>query len=50
MNDQEKLQLQRMLKENDVENQTPKIRELKHSHLIKKDVEQMLKMKHIHKL
>lgn len=48
MNDQEKLQLQRMIKENDVENQTPKIRELKHSQLIKKDVEQMLRIKLMH--
>lgn len=45
MNDQEKLQLQRMIKENDVENQTSKIRELKHSELIKKDVIKMLRIK-----
>ena len=49
MNDQEKLQLQRMIKENDVDNQTPKIRELKHSQLIKEDVEQMLKINTMYK-
>lgn len=49
MNDQEKLQLQRMIKENDVENLTPKIRELKHSQLIKEDVEQMLRIKIMYK-
>tara|TARA_Y100000389_G_C17468902_1_gene528386 strand:+ start:663 stop:1130 length:468 start_codon:yes stop_codon:yes gene_type:complete len=46
MNDEEKLQLQRMIKENDVENQTSKIRELKHSELIKLDVAKMLRIKH----
>ena len=36
MNDQQRLKLNEMLKANDVEDQTDKIRELKHSKRIKK--------------
>ena len=38
MNDKDRLQLQQMLKANDFEDQTSKIRTLKHSELIKNDV------------
>tara|TARA_B100001093_G_C26756657_1_gene983759 strand:- start:874 stop:1377 length:504 start_codon:yes stop_codon:yes gene_type:complete len=48
MNDKQRLQLKQMIKDNDVEDQTQKIRAIKHSGLIKKDVVmmQMLKSKH----
>jgi hypothetical protein len=45
MNDNERLQLQRMIKANDVEETTDKIRRLKHSQQIKTDVEQYLQLK-----
>ena len=41
MNDLQKLKLQEMIKVNDVEDQTNKIRELKHSDLIRRDMIQM---------
>ncbi len=41
MNDSQKLKLQEMIKANDVEDQTNKIRELKHSELIRRDMIQM---------
>ena len=39
MNENEKLQLQKMIKMNNVEDQTHQIRNLKHSQLIKKDIQ-----------
>ena len=39
MNDNERLHLQKMIKENNVEETTEKIRRLKHSHYIKNDVD-----------
>ena len=45
MNDFERLKLQEMIKTNDVEDQTNKIRKLKHSEKIKSDVEKMKKLK-----
>jgi hypothetical protein len=45
MNKNERLQLQRMIKANDVEETTGKIRRLKHSRQIKADVEQYLQLK-----
>ena len=39
MNKNERLQLERMIKANDVEETTDKIRQLKHSHKIKADVD-----------
>ena len=44
MNDNDKLQLQKMIKANDVEDQTEKIRNLKHSLLIKADVSKLAKI------
>lgn len=45
MNDLERLNLQKMIKENDVENNTTLIRSLKHSKLIHDDVDRLLKIK-----
>ena len=45
MNKNERLQLERMIKANDVEETTDKIRQLKHSHKIKADVDQYLQLK-----
>jgi hypothetical protein len=45
MNDLERLNLQKMIKENDVENNTNLIRSLKHSKLIHDDVDRLLKLK-----
>jgi hypothetical protein len=45
MNDFQKLKLQEMIKANDVEDQTNKIRELKHSDLIRRDMIQMQLLK-----
>lgn len=45
MNDLERLNLQKMIKENDVENNTTLIRSLKHSKLIHDDVDRLLKLK-----
>jgi len=39
MNDQQKLQLQNMIKSNNIEDQTQLIRDLKHSQIIKKELE-----------
>ena len=44
MNDKDRLQLQQMLKANDFEDQTSKIRTLKHSELIKNDVSKLAKI------
>lgn len=48
MDDKQRLQLKQMIKDNDVEDQTDKIRQIKHSSLIRKDVMmmEMLKQKH----
>jgi hypothetical protein len=45
MNENEKLQLQKMIKINNVEDQTQQIRNLKHSQIIKKDIEILLSLK-----
>ena len=45
MGDKERLQLNNMLKENDVLNQTELIRELKHSVIFKKEVAMLLNLK-----
>jgi len=45
MNDFERLKLQEMIKTNDVEDQTNKIRELKHSDKIRTDVDKIKKLK-----
>ena len=45
MNDQERLKLQEMIKANNVEDQTDKIRCLKHSEAIRKDVDTIQKLK-----
>jgi len=45
MNDKEKLQLQQMIAENNVEDQTQKIRELKHSVLLRNDVNRLLQLR-----
>lgn len=45
MNDLERLNLQKMIKENDVENNTSLIRSLKHSKKIHDDVDLLLKLK-----
>ena len=45
MNESERLNLQRMIKANDSENNTQLIRTLKHSRLIKDDVDLLLKVK-----
>lgn len=50
MNETERLNLQKMIKANDSENNTHLIRTLKHSNMIKDDVDLLLKLKrdHIH--
>jgi hypothetical protein len=45
MNDNQRLQLQKMIKANNVEDQTNLIRELKHSHLLQNDINALLKLK-----
>ena len=49
MDNNARLQLNRMISENDVQDQTQLIRELKHSHFLKEDINTlvMLKVKHI---
>ena len=49
MDDNSRLQLQKMIKANDVEDQTGLIRELKHSHILRENVNNlvMLKAKHL---
>ena len=49
MNSDERLKLKEMIKQNNVTDYTEKIRELKHSSLLKKDVETLLKLKETHK-
>jgi len=45
MNDDHRLKLNEMLKANDVEDQTEKIRELQHSRRIKSDIETLIRFK-----
>lgn len=45
MDDKARLQLQKMIKANDVEDQTTLIRELKHSVILKKDIATLLSLK-----
>lgn len=45
MDDNQRLQLQKMIKVNNVEDQTNLIRELKHSHLLQNDINALLKLK-----
>ena len=45
MNENEKLQLQKLIKMNDVEDQTQEIRKLKHSQLLKTDIQNLLLLK-----
>jgi hypothetical protein len=45
MNENERLQLQKMIKANDVEDQTNQIRKLKHSKQLKKDINTFLLLK-----
>jgi hypothetical protein len=45
MDDKARLQLQKMIKANDVEDQTGLIRELKHSHLLQSDINSLLSLK-----
>ena len=45
MDDRQRLQLQKMIKANDVLDQTDLIRELKHSHLLQSDINALLKLK-----
>lgn len=45
MNFDERLKLQDMIKQNNVQDQTDKIRQLKHSFLLKKDIELLLTLK-----
>lgn len=49
MNDKDRLQLQQMLKANDFVDQTDKIRNLKHSSLIKMDVSKLARICFVHK-
>ena len=49
MDDKQRLQLQRMIKENNVEDQTELIRQLKHSHVFEKEVNKMLQIKEQYK-
>jgi hypothetical protein len=48
MNDKQRLQLQNMIKANNVEDQTGLIRELKHSVILRKEVNQMINIKAKH--
>lgn len=45
MNDEERLMLQKMIKANDVEDQSEMIRKLKHSHPLQKDINRLLQIK-----
>ncbi len=45
MNDKQKIQLQQMIKDNDVEDHTEEIRKIKHSVLIRKDLKMMEMLK-----
>lgn len=45
MNDNERLQLQKLIKMNDVEDQTQRIRELRHSSKLKEEIETLIKLR-----
>ena len=45
MDDKARLQLQKMIKANNVEDQTDLIRELKHSHLLQNDINNLIMLK-----
>ena len=45
MNDKQRLQLQNMIKANNVEDQTQLIRDLKHSHILKNEINNMIMIK-----
>jgi len=49
MDDKARLQLQKMIKANNVEDQTDLIRELKHSHLLQNDINALIMLKTKHK-
>ena len=49
MDDNERLHLQKMIKANNVEDQTELIRSLKHSHLLQEDINKLLMLKATHK-
>lgn len=49
MDEKSRLQLQKMIAANDVEDQTPLIRQLKHSTLIQNDINNLLMLKHKHR-
>ena len=49
MNSDERLKLKEMIKQNNVTDFTEKIRELKHSSLLKKDIETLLQLKETYK-
>ena len=49
MNENEQLQLQKLIKMNNVEDQTQKIRSLKHSSLLKEDIHKLLLLKEEYK-
>ena len=48
MNDNEKYQLKQMIEQNNVVDNTNTLRELKHSSVIKQNVERLLELKKIH--
>ena len=45
MNPQERLMLQKMISANDVEDQTELIRNLKHSHQLQEDINELIRLK-----
>lgn len=45
MNDNERLQLQKLIKMNDIEDQTQRIRELRHSSKLKEEIETLIKLR-----
>lgn len=45
MNDNQRLQLQKMISANDVEDNTELIRELKHSHILRENIEKLVELK-----
>ena len=45
MDDKQRLQLQKMIKENNVEDQTELIRNLKHSHILQREINTMILLK-----
>lgn len=49
MDDKSRLQLQKMVVANNVEDQTDLIRQLKHSHILQNDINNLLKLKHKYK-